>query len=148
MPDQLFVYGTLCIPDIMRRVCGVLPACIPATLMDYACYELVGLAYPGIVPHKGARVGGKLYHGLSRAQFAYLDAYEGAQYRRIRVWVNTGDVTRMQAWTYALQPRYYRRLTDRSWSLEQFRRKQLTQYLHHSHNKLNGMHGRDPNQSA
>jgi len=148
MPEQLFCYGTLCVPDIMRRVSGNLPASVTSTLLNYACYGLAGLVYPGILPEKGALVSGVLYQGLSRAQLAKLDAYEGEQYRRVRVWVMTGQDQRARAWTYVLQPRYYHRMTGRAWSLEQFRRDQLSLYLHHSHNKLYGLHGRDTNQSA
>jgi gamma-glutamylcyclotransferase (GGCT)/AIG2-like uncharacterized protein YtfP len=148
MSDQLFCYGTLCIADIMRRVSGSLPPSAPACLVNYACYALAGLVYPGIIFQKGAGVEGVVYQSLSRAQLAKLDAYEGAQYRRVRVWVTARNDQRVQAWTYVLQPRYYHRLTDRRWSLEQFRREQLPVYLYHSHNKLYGLHGRDPNQSA
>lgn len=148
MPDQLFCYGTLCIPDIMRRVSGSLPQSASATLLNYACYALAGLVYPGIIFQKGVSVDGVVYQGLSRAQLAKLDAYEGAQYRRLRVWVTAANDQRVQAWTYVLQPRYYHRLTGRPWSLEQFRREQLPVYLYQSHNKLYGLHGRDSNQSA
>ena len=148
MPNELFCYGTLCVADIMRRVSGSLPASAPATLTNYACYGLVGWVYPGIVPLKGARVDGVLYQGLSRAQLARLDAYEGEQYRRLRVWVAVEDGQRVQTWTYVLQPRYYHRLTGASWSLERFQREQLPIYLHHSHNKLDGLHGRKPTQST
>ena len=148
MPDQLFCYGTLCIGEIMRRVSGALPASTAATLANHACYALVGLAYPAILPQKGGRVSGVLYHGLSRAQLNKLDAYEGVQYRRVRVWVTGENEQRVQAWTYVLQPRYYHRLTDTHWSLDQFRREGLSVYLYHSHNKLYGLHGRDTNQST
>jgi len=132
----------------MRRVSGNLPEGVSSLLVNYACYGLTGLDYPGIVPTKGSRVRGVLYLGLSRAQLAKLDAYEGEQYRRVRVWVNPDQGQRVQAWTYALQPRYYHRLSGKAWSLESFRREQLPQYLHHSNNKLYGLHGRDTNQSA
>lgn len=148
MPEQLFCYGTLCFEEVMRRVSGAVPRSAPALLEGYACYALVGLAYPGIVPRQGAQVAGVLYLGLGRAQFAKLDAYEGGEYRRQRVWVNLGPTQRVQVWTYVLQPRYYHRLSDQVWSLAQFAGKQLTQYLHHSHNKLYGLHDRDSNQSA
>ena len=148
MPNQLFCYGTLCIADIMRRVSGSLPVSVPATLANYACYALVGLAYPGIIPRQGARVSGVLYQGLHRTQLARLDAYEGAQYRRVLVWVIGGNGQHVQTWTYVLQPRYYHRLSGATWSLEQFRREQLSVYMHHSHNKLDGLHGRKPTQST
>lgn len=148
MPDQLFCYGTLCVPDIMRRVSGSLPVSVSSTLLDYACYGLTGLVYPGIVPEKGARVSGVLYQGVSRPQLAKLDAYEGEQYRRVLGWLSTGEGQRARAWIYVLQPRYYHRLTGQAWSLEHFRREQLPLYLHHGYNKMHGLHGRDTNQSA
>lgn len=148
MSEHLFCYGTLCFADIMRRVSGALPRSTPGMLLDYACYGLAGLPYPGIVPQCGNRVNGVLYQGLSRAQFAKLDAYEGAQYRRIRVWIRSGQDQRVRAWTYVLQPRYYHRLSGQAWSLEQFRVEQLARYLYHSQNKMYGLHGRDTNQSA
>lgn len=134
-PDRLFCYGTLRIPAIMRRVSGTLPAARSASLPDYGCYALAGLAYPGIVPEPGAYVGGVLYAGLGRAQIARLDAYEGEQYRRLRVWLELGGGLRLQAWTYVLHPRYYHRRSKRLWSLAQFRREQLKLYLANSHNK-------------
>lgn len=147
-PDRLFCYGTLCIPVIMHRVSGMLPVSQPATLPGYACYALSGLSYPGIVPEPAARVTGVLYRGLGRAQWARLDAYEGAQYRRIPVWVDIGARQRWQAWTYVLQPRYYHRRSQRHWSLAQFRREQLHLYLADIHHTRYGSHGRDTHQSA
>ena len=143
MRNQLFCYGTLCIAEIMRRVSGAVPAACAAVLPDYACHALEGLAYPGIIPHKGEQVSGVLYTGLSRPQLARLDAYEGEQYLRRRVWVIREDGQRAQVWTYVLQPRYYHRLSSANWSLEQFKRDQLQLYLSHSYNKIYGMHGRD-----
>jgi gamma-glutamylcyclotransferase (GGCT)/AIG2-like uncharacterized protein YtfP len=148
MPEQLFCYGTLCVADIMQRVSGALPASTPATLANYACYGLVGLAYPGMVPRKGDQVHGVLYQGLSRAQLARLDAYEGAQYHRLRVWVGVAPGQRRRAWTYVLAPRYYHRLSGASWSLARFCDEQLSIYLQQSHNKLDGLHGRKPTQST
>ena len=148
MPDRLFCYGTLCIAEIMRRVSNGVTASTPATLRNFACHSLVGLDYPAITPRRGARVSGVLYQGLSRAQLARLDNYEGAQYRRVRVWVNDSQGHSLQTWTYVLQPRYYHRLSQAGWSLERFRRERLARYLHRSHNKLVGLHGRESTQSA
>jgi len=146
MPDQLFCYGTLCVPEIMRRVVGGRVAePVACSIMGYACYSLSGLEYPGIVPEKGERVTGVLYSGLSRAQLAKLDAYEGEQYRRQRVLIDVGQALAVQAWTYILQPRYYHRRSEKGWSLEQFRRRHLAQYLRHRDNKMHGLHGRDTN---
>lgn len=134
-PDRLFCYGTLCLPEIMQSVCGsgTRPDGRAASLQGYACYTLTGKHYPAITPVKGGKVGGVLYTGLRRVQFARLDSYEGEEYRRRRVWVNIG-VQRVPAWTYVLRPRYYYRLGHKRWSLEQFRHEQLKFYLANRHN--------------
>lgn len=129
MTDQLFCYGTLCIPEVMCQVIGRVPKSLTGSLLGYACYSLTGLTYPAIVPEKEAWAQGVLYQGLSRAQLAKLDAYEGEQYRRQRVRVDVERGRTEQAWTYTLHPRYYHRLGGKGWSLEQFRHEQLAQYL-------------------
>lgn len=96
--------------------------------MDYACYSLTGKQYPAIAPVKGEKVDGVLYTGLQKAQYARLDAYEGEEYWRRRVWVDIG-LERVQAWTYILRPRYHYRLSGRPWSLEHFRRELLKFYI-------------------
>ncbi|MBI1424949.1 MAG: gamma-glutamylcyclotransferase [Gammaproteobacteria bacterium] len=148
MPSHLFCYGTLCLPEVMRRVIGEVPASATAELADFASYALAGRVYPGIVPQNGARVSGLMYYALGRAQFAKLDAYEGAEYQRVRVWVSAAQERRIQVWTYVLAPRYYHRLTTKGWSLARFEREHLSQYLHRNQNKLDGLHGRDTVQRA
>lgn len=127
-PDRLFCYGTLCMADVMRRVCGRLPAHMPAVLDDYARYALIGRSYPGLCPARGQQVEGVLYLGLERSDWRRLDRYEGHEYRRIRVQVETGNRRRL-AWVYVLQPHYYRQRALHDWSLTRFRREQLRLYL-------------------
>lgn len=129
MADQLFCYGTLRAPEVMRRVIGLLPDSLAGVLMDYACYSLVDVVYPGIVPEQHAQVAGVLYQGLNDALLAKLDAFEGEEYERERVWIDVATGERIQAWTYILQPRYYHCRAERGWSLERFLRDHLAQYL-------------------
>lgn len=132
-PDRLFCYGTLCLPAIMRSVSGCLPPASAATLPGYARYCLSGCDYPAIAPLPGAQVAGVLYHGLGRAQWARLDRYEGHEYQRRRVWLESDTGQRLWAWTYVLRPRFYHRRVRQGWSLAQFRREKLYLYLANRH---------------
>ena len=134
MAHKLFCYGTLCIPEVMRRVCGRLPAAQTASLSGYAVVALTDRVYPGLVPAPAARVDGLLYHGLSRAQLSRLDAYEGGEYRRCLVRVDTPTHRGLRVWTYVLHPRYHYLATRRNWSLDQFIRDELALYLNRHHN--------------
>jgi len=136
MPDPLFCYGTLCFPEIMRRVIGVVPASLAAILMDYACYKLSGRDYPGIVPKRGMSTHGVIYQGLSRDQLERLDDYEGEEYQRQRVVVVTESGQELQAWSYVVQPGYHHLSTGLDWSLETFRREKLAQYLSQQDNDV------------
>jgi len=148
MAHKLFCYGTLCIPVVMRQVCGRLPAAQAASLAGYTAVALKDRVYPGLLPDPAAGVGGVLYGGLSRAQLARLDAYEGEEYHRCLVRVCMPDGRLQRVWTYLLQPRYYYLATRRGWSLDHFIRDELALYLHRHHYKLVGQHGRNPIQST
>jgi len=127
--SKLFCYGTLCFPDIMRSVTGVVPGNCPASLDDYACYELYGVDYPAIVPDTGACVTGILYSELSPRQLRRLDHYESSQYERVLLDVIDNQLQKHKAWVYVLNPRYCYRLRNRAWSLELFASNHLEKYI-------------------
>jgi nudix-type nucleoside diphosphatase (YffH/AdpP family) len=76
---DLFVYGTLKSHALMAAVAGPGPMVpIPATLHDYGVYPVAGNVVPFIAPTQGRQADGIVWQGLSDAQMARLDAYEGA----------------------------------------------------------------------
>lgn len=127
-PDRLFCYGTLCVPAVMRRVCGHLPARQSGHLSGFIRYGLSGRPYPGLRRGRGAPVDGILYTGLTRGHWRRLDQFEGREYRRIRVQVETAK-GRTLAWVYVHQPRQYRQRVRGGWSLARFQHEQLHLYL-------------------
>ncbi len=116
---DLFVYGTLMLPEIMHAVSGCDAPGEPAVLADYRRRRVAGEAYPAIVEAAGETVEGLVYCGLGHRQLERLDRFEGEMYRRVRVGVTMSGVPR-QAQAYVLQPQYRHRLTDRPWSLQDF----------------------------
>jgi hypothetical protein len=75
-PRELFVYGTLMQPGMVRSVLGRGCGSSPARL---AGYERRDGRWPYVVPRVGAWVEGRLLTGLSVADFTRLDQYEAAR---------------------------------------------------------------------
>jgi len=89
----LFVYGTLRAPEVLAGVLGrVVPAgrLRPATASGHRAALYPGRAYPAIVPARAEALPGLLVEGLSDAEIARLDAFEGDEYRRGPLVVDTG----------------------------------------------------------
>lgn len=57
----------------------------PAELAGFRRHQVARADYPGIVAAPGARVRGTLVTGLTACDVARLDAFEGAEYARVRV---------------------------------------------------------------
>ena len=109
MPVPIFVYGTL-----KRRGGGrhhqLLRDArfIAAGSITGEMYDLVH--YPGVVrePNTRRRVFGELYEisdTSAPAALRALDAYEGGEFTRERVYVTTPAGKRRLAWTYVLRKR-------------------------------------------
>ncbi|PPQ64595.1 hypothetical protein CVT26_001993 [Gymnopilus dilepis] len=99
-----FFYGTLMHPKILKAVIkndGPHLKVCPAVLLDYTRHEVKGCDYPGIIPFdRGIKiinrelsqeeksVRGTLVKGLTDKDMAYLDDFEGDEYRREKVQVH------------------------------------------------------------
>ena len=97
LTPPLFIYGTLRDPDILAAVLGrevPLEALQPATAEGFKTVYYPGQVYPALVAAPGEAATGALLQGLSAAELAALDAYEGDEYRRgsLLVRADAGDV--------------------------------------------------------
>jgi gamma-glutamylcyclotransferase (GGCT)/AIG2-like uncharacterized protein YtfP len=97
--QRLFVYGTLADPAVCTGLLGRAPRPAPAKLHGFVRYEVRGEAYPAIVAEPGGLVPGSVYADLTLEELAVLDGYEGDEYARIEVSVET-DAGRARAWVY------------------------------------------------
>ena len=85
---HLFIYGTLCDQEVCEKVLGrPVPAhdMIPCHAPDFAVYKVAEVAYPCLLTKKGAVATGFLLTGLSEADLAKLDLFEGPNYTRTRL---------------------------------------------------------------
>lgn len=73
----LFFYGTLRHAPLLEAVVGRLPEMEPARLSDHAPYEIEGEFFPALYAAPGQIADGVLVTGLSEAELARIDFYEG-----------------------------------------------------------------------
>lgn len=96
----LFAYGTLQDFEILAAVLGRhMPpeAFTPAHLQDFASLYYPGRVYPALVPCPGAAAQGLLIAGLRPSDHQALDAFEGDEYRREALSVQTAGGTILAA---------------------------------------------------
>ena len=99
MAADLFVYGTLRDPKTCGGLLGRMPQQSTARLHGFMRLAVRGEAYPAIVPCPQKSVDGLILRGLSAHELEVLDAYEGAEYRRVEVEAEL-ETGATPAWVY------------------------------------------------
>jgi gamma-glutamylcyclotransferase (GGCT)/AIG2-like uncharacterized protein YtfP len=126
----LFVYGTLLFPEIVDKLIGEVEM-KDAVLEHYRRVKVIdhgnSLPYPALIPFEGARTEGKLLHGLTEQQVSILDEYEGHEYERIEVEVQTATGP-TAAWSFRWKNDNRAELGG-EWDPEEFEREGLMAYL-------------------
>ena len=91
----LFIYGTLKSEKVLKKVLQNTVSKIThgkdVILHDYHCYKVENESYPAIFSLKGSKVVGVLLENVSDVDYEYLDEYEGLEYKREKVFVNTSS---------------------------------------------------------
>ena len=95
--EPLFVYGTLRDADVQQRVYERTIPGEPDVLPGYrkAQIWLDGAYYPIAIPDPDSEIDGLVLE-LTPEEMARGDAYEGSEYRRLRVTLRSG----LEAWVY------------------------------------------------
>jgi len=129
MPQRIFAYGTLEIPELMHRVVGRELRSEAAELRGYARYLVAGRPYPGIVQADGARTSGRVYHGIDEAALTALDRFEGDLYERRNVVVFRADGSLLDAQVFAVPASQVGLLSRDPWDRARFEREHLADWL-------------------
>lgn len=95
--ERLFTYGTLQIPRVQSAVFGRIVSGTPDTLTGFYKGEiqLGAHIYPILKPDPTSRVVGLVIE-VTTAELALIDRYEGSEYRRVRVRLESGN----ESWVY------------------------------------------------
>lgn len=99
MIEKLFVYGTLCQPDVQKKVIGRVVQPTIDNLLGFrkSTVEINGKVYPIIErdPNSTEEIAG-LVLGIEEEDLPKLDVYETTAYRREKVTLESG----LSAWAY------------------------------------------------
>jgi len=96
--DGLFAYGTLQFPDVLQALLRRAPKREEARAPGWRAAPLADRPYPGLVREPGATAAGIVLSGLTSAEWALLDAFEGEFYRLELVDVGTGQPVQAYIW--------------------------------------------------
>ncbi len=127
-PDSVFVYGTLLLPVVQRRILGRSLKAGEAVLEGYARGVVRGQTYPSLRAAPGSETAGAVVAGVTAGDLALLDAYEGERYERVAVRVRTVSGL-CPAWVWLLREPWQDLVTADPWDLEEFVREELHGYL-------------------
>lgn len=127
--SEIFVYGTLIFSPVMKAVTGKVHKGQAAKLHNFAAYKVVGDVYPGIWHLEGVSTDGILYQNISKEELEKLDRYEGEEYNRELLEVETEDGNMHRAWVYTYRPAYRHMLSEVPWNPEYFNESELDDYV-------------------
>lgn len=117
---NVFVYGTLLLPNIMEAVIGASYESLPATLEGYRRCRIKNEVFPGITSDPETNTKGKLYIGIDARALKLLDAFEGDLFDRQLLSVSADNGDRYQAYVYVVPDWNAGHLSEESWSLKTF----------------------------
>jgi gamma-glutamylcyclotransferase (GGCT)/AIG2-like uncharacterized protein YtfP len=137
----LFVYGTLMSPEVVNVLLGRVPPHEPALLRGgFARHPVRSQVFPGMVVVDARKettpIRGLLYSQLSPNEMKRLDWFEGSEYKRMDVAVETVGVNRGSKRpvppavnTYVWSNPIDDLDVSQDWSYERFRAQHLDWYL-------------------
>jgi len=132
---NLFVYGTLLVPEIWEAVTAA-PDLVshPAELRGFLLRRVKNASYPGIVisPGETRSVPGRVVFEVSPEALRRLDAYEGGLYQRREVHPLVPGLGTISAHTYLIPPEEAERiLSEDPWTLDWFENNGLGEFRDH-----------------
>lgn len=126
---NLFTYGSLSIPRVMKALTGKIFKTINAVAYDYACFLLKDKPYPGMIYSKNDATKGLLYVGVDELSLRIISSFEDDIYERreIKVISNNGEV--FQAVAYVVPVANCGHVTRIRWNKRIFVEKFLKKYM-------------------
>ncbi len=131
---NLFVYGTLMFPEVVKALTDKEFLAKEASLKRYSRYRANGPEgldpYPAIIEEKNGIVNGKILFDVdprSLKIFDFFEMFEDHRYRKIKVVVDV-DGKQTEAFVYVWTEENRKYLTD-LWDPERFRKDGLKNFL-------------------
>ena len=89
--SALFVYGTLCFPEVIEKLTGKFFHSEPAVLKGFQRKKVRNADYPAIIKNEEAEVKGILFHDVDDHSIQIINFYEGEEYNSEVLKINTTD---------------------------------------------------------
>ncbi|NQS71851.1 MAG: gamma-glutamylcyclotransferase [Desulfobulbaceae bacterium] len=126
---DLFCYGTLQSPMVMKAVTGQSFSGAKATLENWMRFRVRQSAYPGILPQENGQVPGTVFTALDAETLAKLDDFEGDKYERVQVTVTLEDGSKKEVQVYAIRRECRHLLSQDSWDFDRFLENGLARFI-------------------
>lgn len=125
--QNLFVYGTLQFPELVKKLTGKTFTGRPAVLNRYRRRSVKDADYPAIVPDSEAQTQGILYEGVDRESLKKIDFFEGSEYKKevVLVDINGKEIEALAyIWKGPAEA-----LNENDWDHARFEKYSLSAYL-------------------
>ena len=137
---NIFTYGSLMFPAVMKAVTGLEFPAKRARVKNYARFKVKGESYPGLTPLEGAFTEGVLYLNIDALSVKRLDGFEGKLYERAKILAEALGGESLIAQTYLIRPQYRNRLSSDQWDPVYFEKADLREFMA----SYRGFHRTDP----
>ena len=104
MSQNVFVYGTLMYPDVLKVLLNRVPTNSTAAIHGFRRYSIKGQVFPGVIQSTPeSQVQGVLLKGLTPEDMVVFDEFEGDEYRKVAVTPQLPDGSTEEASVYIWQ---------------------------------------------
>jgi gamma-glutamylcyclotransferase (GGCT)/AIG2-like uncharacterized protein YtfP len=124
---NLFVYGTLCFPEIVEKLTGKSFQTENAVLKGYERKRIRNTDYPAIIKNENSEVEGLLLWNVDKRSLKIFSFYEGDEYAsfELTVIVNSKHTkAKVFVWISNIND-----LENLDWDLDEFAKKSLNTYI-------------------
>ena len=132
-PTHIFTYGSLMYDPVWQSLVTQNYAFQIGFVHGFARKSVIQQTYPALIQstQTASRVSGKVYLNVSAEDCIKLDEFEGEEYDRINLEVELETGEHILADTYIFKPEFYHRIDKSDWSVAEFEKQGLTQFLQH-----------------
>jgi gamma-glutamylcyclotransferase (GGCT)/AIG2-like uncharacterized protein YtfP len=125
--QNLFVYGTLLFPEILKKIVGREYNSVKAVLKDYRRFAVKDFDYPAIIEQKNGMVNGNLILNVDDVAMNVLSGFEGNEYVKREVEV-LADNKKIKAVVFVWCDSTIK-LSENDWDENFFRQNRIGNYI-------------------
>jgi gamma-glutamylcyclotransferase (GGCT)/AIG2-like uncharacterized protein YtfP len=125
--QNIFVYGTLQSPEIIKKLTGKSFKSTPAVLQGYKRYWVKESVYPAVIQQIDEQTTGLVLENVDDLSFDIISFYEGDEYGKKKVTVNLNGIYKDVLTFVWVNGNEF--LENKDWNLDNFEETFLEYYL-------------------